>query len=296
MKVEVSKPLAYNCSVSNNGEEGWISVTAADGVPKTIRSENRNFKAALEAFKEQDWERLYLLMEPEKAVREALEYEGVEVRDGAVYYRGHDVHNVVVDRILQFLDLKLDPLPLVKFLRKLLQNPSGRAVNELYKFLEKNELTVTTNGNFLGYKAVDLNFYSFHSGNTVLVKGTVKDGHIYNGVGEEIIVERNSVDDDPQHGCSYGLHVGTYKYAKEFGGDHSKFIMVLVEVNPADVVSVPYEDCAKLRACAYKVVSVCKDVLDETKVYKSRYFTAVDDNDGDDEDYSYENYYDDDED
>jgi hypothetical protein len=53
--------------------------------------------------------------------------------------------------------------------------------------------------------------------------------------------------------------------------------MVLVEIDPADVVSIP-TDCEfqKLRTCRYKVVAECERPLDEL-VYESRFSTENDD-------------------
>ena len=59
--------------------------------------------------------------------------------------------------------------------------------------------------------------------------------------------------DDRRNHCSHGLHVGSLDYASDF----SRGKLVVVKVNPKDVVSVP-SDCAcqKCRVSAYKVVSV----------------------------------------
>jgi hypothetical protein len=144
----------------------------------------------------------------------------------------------------------LDHAPLCKFLEKLMQNPSKRAVEELYTFLEHKNLPITSNGNFIAYKGLLPDFYSITSGRAKLVKGKVKDGKIYNGIGEEIEMQRRDVCDDKEIGCSYGLHAGSLDYATSF----ARGKVVIVEINPKDVVSIPV-DCnfKKLRTCAYKV-------------------------------------------
>jgi hypothetical protein len=252
---------------------GSLSIVA-DGKQMTIRHENPLFEKAVEAFKQKDWTHLYALITPEVAVRNAVtKYGDVEIADGAVKYKGEEVHNLVVERILHFLGEGFDVLPLIKFLDKLMKNPSRRSRQELYTFLEQNLLTVTENGNFLGYKAVQADWYSITGGTAKLIKGKVNSrGQIYNAVGEEIEVERGYVDDDFRNGCSQGLHVGTLAYATNFGKN-----LIIVEVDPSYVVSVP-SDCnfAKLRTCAYKVVDTCKGQL-EDKVYASRYASDNDD-------------------
>ena len=105
----------------------------------------------------------------------------------------------------------------------------------------------------LGYKGVREDHFSC-SGNQVpqgLSVDTLMDqGRIRNQVGDYLEVERSDVDDNRERGCSSGLHVGSFDYAKGFGN-----ITKLVEFNPKDAVSVP-SDCEyqKLRVCAYTVL------------------------------------------
>ena len=71
----------------------------------------------------------------------------------------------------------------------------------------------------------------------------------------------DSVCDDASVGCSDGFHAGSLDYAEGFGRGGN---LMIVEINPADVVSVPNDsDCQKLRTCKYKVVSLFKRKLVE---------------------------------
>ena len=113
----------------------------------------------------------------------------------------------------------------------------------LYKFLEHNGHPITTEGNFIAYKAVRSNFLDIHT------------GKFDNSVGNIVSMERSQVDDNPENTCSSGLHVATLGYAQSFGGYDS--ILIDVEIDPADVVSVPKDyDGTKMRTCKYKVVAV----------------------------------------
>jgi hypothetical protein len=278
-------PVNVQSAILSLSEEhgGSLSVVI-DSKQYTMRNDNPLFGQAVEAYRKEDWDSLMTFLSPEKAVRQYLfEYEDIKVENGAVYFGGSAVHSLCVDRILQFCDSGFSPMPLVKFLSKLQKNPSRRSVEELYRFLERNNLTVTTNGNFLAYKAVTSDFYSITAGNAQLLKG--KDdgkGRIFNGVGEEIQVYRNYVDDDANRGCSVGLHAGTLEYAQTFGG--SSATLVIVEIDPADVVSVPHDcECQKLRTARYKVVDICTQRLD-LPVYDSRFSTENDEDDWDDDD------------
>jgi hypothetical protein len=86
---------------------------------------------------------------------------------------------------------------------------------------------------------------------------------------------RNKVDDNKENGCSYGFHAGSVDYAKNFM-DRDGHLM-LVEINPADVVSIP-TDCQfqKLRTCKYKVVGEYEIDLNDP-MYASRFQTDQDD-------------------
>jgi hypothetical protein len=143
---------------------------------------------------------------------------------------------------------------LEKFWENLKKNPSYNSVRELYDFLSYKELPITEDGCFLAYRGLQEDFYSVRGNtSTKVLQGNVNSqGQIYNGVGEHIEVERNCVDDDRNNHCSFGVHAGSWQYASEW----SQGKMVVVKINPKDVVSVPSDyNCQKLRCCAYTVVS-----------------------------------------
>jgi hypothetical protein len=142
-------------------------------------------------------------------------------------------------------------------------NPSKRAVDELYTFLEHKNLPITANGTIQAYKAVRDNFTDCHTGS------------YDNSVGNVLQMPRNKVDDNKEVGCSYGFHAGTLEYAKGFMPQNGHILVV--EIDPADVVSIP-TDCnyQKLRTCKYKVVQEYQLPLDENKIHDSRFNTEHD--------------------
>jgi hypothetical protein len=146
---------------------------------------------------------------------------------------------------------------------KLNLNPSKRAVDELYTFLEHRALPITDNGNFLAYKAVREDYTDKYT------------GKFLNTIDAVLEMPRNKVDDDKNVGCSYGFHAGTIEYAKQFSGGCGH--IMLVEINPSDVVSIP-TDCEfqKLRTCKYKVVGEYEIDLTDP-LYASRFQTDQDD-------------------
>ena len=213
-----------------------------DGKAHTMNHDHPAWLQAKEALQDNDWDRLSNLFEVDKAVDDYFDAEAqIEVKDGGVFYAGESVHNLVVERILHFMRQGLPYKPLVKFLGKLMENPSRRAVDELYTFLEHKNMPITAEGNFLAYKGVTDDFMDFHT------------RKFSNAVGETLKMRRSGVCDDARHGCSSGFHAGSYEYAKGYASSGGN--LMVVEINPADVVSVPYDcECQKLRTAEYKVV------------------------------------------
>ena len=188
----------------------------------------------------------------------------IEVKDEVVYYRGHRLHGVVVDKLLEMLRAGLkDSAPITNFITRLQANPSANSVAELYTFLGYKNLPTTAEGKVLGYKGVQHDYWS-STGNadTIVVQGQTNERHqILNEVGATIEVARRCVDDNKDNHCSFGLHVGSYDYANEWAGESGK--LLVVEFDPADAVSVPTDcDFQKLRVSKYKVVS---DITDSRK-------------------------------
>jgi hypothetical protein len=255
---------------------GFITVVL-DGERHSINAGNTLFSKALDAYKADDWDTFVACVNPTIRLKSLYaSYEGIEVKDGNLYVFGDPVHSTLANRVLSFLEHGLDCVHLFKFILKLNLNPSKRAVDELYTFLEHRALPITDNGNFLAYKAVRADYTDKHS------------GKFLNTVDAVLEMPRNKVDDDKNVGCSYGFHAGTVEYAKDFLGGQGH--LMIVEINPADVVSIP-TDCQfqKLRTCKYKVVGEYEIDLTDP-MYASRFQTDDDDDvdvwgDEDDEQY-----------
>jgi hypothetical protein len=247
-----------------------------DGKEYSINAGNSSFSKALEAYNAKDWESFIYIVNPEIRLKSLYaSYEGIEVKDGNLYVFGDPIHSTIAKRVISFIEHGLDCVHLFKFILKLNMNPSKRAVDELYTFLEHRALPVTDNGNFLAYKAVRADYTDKYS------------GKFLNTIDSVLEMPRNKVDDNKENGCSYGFHAGSVDYAKDFM-DRDGHLM-LVEINPADVVSIP-TDCQfqKLRTCKYKVVGEYEIDLNDP-MYASRFQTDQDDdvdvwNDEDDDD------------
>ena len=218
-----------------------------DGKPYTLRSDHPNFVLARQAIFDARYEDLGDLIDIKKSVENFIEGD-IEVKDELIYYKGHRLHGVVVDKLLEMLRMGMrDSAPLVNFISRLQSNPSANSVNELYSFLSYKSLPTTPEGKVLGYKGVQSDYWS-NTGNadTIVVQGETNARHqIYNGVGETIEIARRCVDDNRENHCSYGLHIGSYDYADSWAGSDGK--LLIVEFDPEDAVSVPTDcDFAKL--------------------------------------------------
>lgn len=242
---------------------------------KTLGRKEAQANGVFEAIQADNYERALELADRGTSIRKRSEGNFV-VQDGLVFYKNAPLHNIVTERILEFIEIGLPFQPLLNFLEKLMLNPSRRAVEELYRFLEHRNMPVTEDGDFVAYKAVSADYKSKYCGREnveVSFDGgkTFKTfvGHIPNNVGAIVKMDRNLVSDDARDSCSVGLHAGSVKYATGYahGNDH----VVLVKINPKDVVSVPF-DCEgqKLRNCGYEVLADFSNALTQPLVTVGR--------------------------
>jgi hypothetical protein len=219
-----------------------------EGKPYTLRKDHANFQLAKQAILDARYDDLGDLLDISKAVENFIEGD-IEVRDEVVYYKNHRLHGVVVDKLLEMLRAGMkDSAPLTNFITRLQSNPSANSVNELYSFMSYKSLASTPEGKVLGYKGVQSNYWS-STGNadTIVIQGETNERHqILNEVGATIEVARRCVDDNKDHHCSFGLHIGSFDYADNWAGEDGR--LLLVEFDPQDAVSVPTDcDFQKLR-------------------------------------------------
>lgn len=174
-----------------------------------------------------------------------------------IYHRGKDY--VLPDALTKIIiKHQQNALPFdhfVTFFENILKNPSSDSVMDLYAFLERNDLPITDDGCFLAYKGVTADYRDSYS------------GKFDNRVGKIVKMPREEVNPDREITCSRGLHVCSRSYLDDwYCCDH----IMLVKVNPKDVVSVPIDyHNSKMRVCEYCVLSeVATNTkeLDEKKI------------------------------
>lgn len=215
-----------------------------------------NYNLIKQALNDKSYDAIPQLLDT-KAALETYSEGNVSCNSEGVTYKNEPVHNAAATKLLNLMaDGYTDIQPWLKFIEKLMQNPSSNSRQQAYKFIEHRGMPLTADGNIIGYKGVRHDYKDKYS------------GKFSNHVGAELEMERYHVDDNINNGCSNGFHIGSHEYADSWGGNDGK--LMLVEFSPKDIVSVPH-DCeyAKLRVCKYKVVSECHDrkMLSENGVY-----------------------------
>jgi hypothetical protein len=218
--------------------QGDNVVVVIDNKPHTINKTHITYQKVVDAIKASDWDAVKDAIEPKKVV---LNYGkgNVSIQGETLYWKGRELHTSLAVKMINMLREGFPIEPMVLFMENLYQNPSKRAVDELYGFLEKGNLPITPDGHFLAYKKVRADYKDCHSGT------------MDNSIGQIVEMERNDVDDNKDRTCSTGLHFCSRDYLNHFGGER----VMIVKINPRDVVSIPsdYND-TKGRACRYEVV------------------------------------------
>jgi hypothetical protein len=223
-----------------------------EGTTTTINRADGRYDKVLEKIKEGKLDEIIPLL----SITKNLIDNGFTVVDGVVYIEDDALPDSLSQRVLDFYNNGLPFQPLLKFWAKLKTNPSFNSRQMLYKFLEHNGHPITSEGNFIAYRAVRNDFLDKHT------------GKMDNSVGNVVSIDRSKVDDNPNNVCSHGLHVATMSYAQSFGSGDDKLLDV--EVDPADVVAVPTDyNGTKMRVCRFKVVAESQGLIDKPLVVSS---------------------------
>jgi hypothetical protein len=241
---------------------------------------HQHYATIRQALKDKDFATVEKLIDLAQAIND---FGGgkIKVVNGVVMYGTHELHNAATRRLLEQMNEGFDVEPMVKFLENVMQNPSKRAVDELYTFLEFNSLPITDDGHFVAYKRVNSDFKDFYT------------GKMDNSIGKVVEMPRNFVNDDKDQTCSAGLHFCSLSYLPHYHSGQGR--IVIVKINPADVVSIPSDyNNAKGRACKYLILE--EYAGDETtEKFSTSVYTpyAGEDADDDSEELSSDDYYDD---
>ena len=277
--------MSVKYNLVGNGDEANITVVVG-GEMYVATGTHANFESILDKARAGDAS-VVDLFDISKTAEKRFERlsERVTVANGRIYFDGEEVDNALTTQVLRFIDSGVEDFgPLVKFFEKVMTNPQKHSREQLYRWLQRYDFTITDEGDFIAYKGVrtvdaDHKYESISRGKAIS-NGVEYDGAIPNPLGAVVEMPRGKVQHDPSVGCHTGLHAGTWSYASGF----AQGAVLTVVINPRDVVSVP-TDCAdqKLRVCRYTVQEV-------TEVKYSAPVVSFDDDldEDEDEDYCYE--------
>jgi len=188
-----------------------------------------------------DVEKILGLTDVPKTI-EGLLFGDITVTDGEIYYKNKPLHNTLTAKMIQLIKEGWDIAIWAKFLDKVMKNPSQTAIDELYLFLEAAQMPLTEDGDFLAFKKVRDDYTSIH------------DSKTDNSIGTKPSMPREEVNPDRFNTCSSGLHFCAHSYLTHFG-DTVNSRVIIVKINPADVVAIPSDyNNAKGRAWTYEVV------------------------------------------
>lgn len=256
---------------------GGDSLTVViDSTPYTVNKQSHTYQLVLNAVKSGDVDAVRSALNIRQHITQSLSKKSndVVIDGNDILYKGMKVTGLISSRIFEVIRQGLDVTPMVRFLENLMDNPSKRAVDELFGFLEACKLPITPDGHFLAYKRVRADYKDCHSGT------------MDNSVGQVLEMPRNMVDEDKNRTCSAGLHFCSYDYLQYFSGER----IVVVKINPRDVVAIPADyNNSKGRTCRYEVVDELP--MDEVRRmptatipndYVDDYYVVEDEEDDDD--------------
>lgn len=252
--------LMYKIFSSANEGSG-ATVIFSDGTIQQIAQDNANYGRVVGILTgtpvdEIDEAALLELLIPALSVGKNLNRLSERVAfDGSnILFDGDVVADAIAEHILRIVKEGGNPdsyKALVAFMEKLYTNPSESSRNSLYDFIVRHNITIDPDGDFYAYKGVKADLGSVWEGFGI-VDGVSMNGSLPNKPGSILEIPRSKVNADNAIGCGTGLHAGTYAYAEGW----ARGVLLLVKINPRDVVSVP--SCSsyqKLRTCRYKVIS-----------------------------------------
>jgi hypothetical protein len=200
------------------------------------------YAKVLKLIQDEDFLAIRKLVDVKNSIDE-ITNSAFSIKDGKVYSLGNVVNAYISKKIVDFYNNGLPFYNLLNFWNNLITNESEESINELYLFLEHNKYPLTEDGHFIAYKMVTRDFKDMATGS------------FDNSVGSVVQMDRSKVCSDRHITCASGLHAASYEYANGFRRSASD-VLIQVKINPADVVSVPFDyNNAKLRCCRYEVIS-----------------------------------------
>ena len=223
-----------------------LTVHFANGDVAVWSVTNPEMPHILELCKKAKWGEIETLNNINKAI---MNSKNVIVEKDTIKIDGVSVSNTNTPimkfiKILQEKDVVNSEINRINpFLENMFKNPFIDAVHEIYDYCKAMDFEITDDGCFLAYKKVRKDIGSiFDKGKTKHKIGEYTEVKMYD-------TERTNV-------CSKGLHFCSKSYLQYYPGE----VIIIVKVNPMDVVSIPVDyNFAKGRCRKYFVVGILGD-------------------------------------
>lgn len=213
-----------------------------DNKPYVVAEDHPNYGQIVTAIRNKTWDIVPALIDTKTEMVQYITTNelAIDEASGVVTFRGVAVDQTIATHIIKMKRDGFDITPIERYLNNLYNNPSNKAIRQLYGWQAANGFTITDDGYLVAYKRVRDDYRSFYDGSTLNLVGTV------------VSMPRNAVDDRSEQTCSHGLHFCAHSYLPHYAGGKGRIL--ILKINPADVVSIPTDyNNAKGRACAYYV-------------------------------------------
>ena len=236
--------LATSYSGATQNAIGSLVVTT-DVRVHVLTEDQAGFARVLELLKAGDNDEAERMLDRLSPVKAAVLGTRFEINGNAVTFEGRSLPNIMAQYVMRLHNEGFALGPLERFADNLFQNPSFRAINECFLFIEANQMPITEDGCFIGYRAVTSDYKD------------IRTRTFDNSVGSVCEEPRNMVDEDPNVTWSNGLHVCSLGYINGAGAGYGHYNSpwVIVKVNPRDVVAVPRDyHNTKMRVCMFEVI------------------------------------------
>lgn len=124
---------------------------------------------------------------------------------------------------------------------KVIQHRS-HSVDDLLHFLQKADLPIANDGAIIAYKRL------YRQGDNAYADPHTRK--VVQRIGSYVCMDEKLVDPSRRQECSQGLHIGRRDYMGGFSGD----AIVLVKIQPEDVIAVPHNEPSKIRVMGYHIL------------------------------------------
>lgn len=238
------KPVSPEIKPIWNASNRFISITVGRQT-YNADSSHPEFKTALDFLFDDKVQDAIDVINKEQKIKKYVK-GNVTIENSKLYYKNIEIRSGLATRIITAMDEGKDFEFFLPFLENLMLNPSSRAVNRLFDFLQANDIKISKDGYIIAWKKVREDFKDIFT------------GKMDNSVGQTVSMPRNQVNEDDTVTCSNGLHVCAKSYLDQYAA-YSGNRVVKVKLHPRDVVSIPVDyNNAKLRCCEYTVVEAVK--------------------------------------